>query len=250
MKRTDVYSSACDGNELHDLIVGVDPGIAKLGVAAVQVTNDVKPRVRLLAYCSTSPWLTTAQRIAEFGDMAIISYRGLEPATPVHYYMEKQQQRRFKTFRQDMDWVIGGFIGTQCNPVDDIQVVSATRKLTHAMVKYCGLDPDDPENKPPRGADERIKRKKLAVKVATAYMENTGQHEALAAFNAISPKVDQYDVADALLTALVHFIPTEARAPSKGKRKRDSEEQDEPPVKRPRQRARKLKLPEVEHADE
>jgi hypothetical protein len=242
MKRTDVYSSACDGNELHDLVVGVDPGIAKLGVAAVQVTSDVKPRVRLLARCSTSPWLTAAQRIAEFGDMAIISYRGLEPGTPIHYLLEKQQQRGFNTFRQDMDWVIGGFIGTQCNPSDDIQVVSATRKLTYAMVKYCGLNPDDPENKPPRGADARINRKKLAVKAAAAYMENTGQHEALAAFNAISPQADKYDVADALLTALVYFIPTESAA----KRARDSGEQEE----QPRKRGRKPKLPEVACAEE
>lgn len=245
MKRTTVYSSACTGGEHDDLVVGVDPGTAKLGVGAVQVAEGSKPRIRLLAQCSTSPWLTTAQRIAEMGEMAIISYRGLEPTTPVHYRLEKQQQRGFGTFRQDMDWVIGGFIGTQCNPLDDIEVISATRKLTHAMMAYCGLDPDDPENKPPRGANARIQRKKLAVKAARSYMEQTGQHEALACFDAISPKADQYDVADALLTALVYFIPTQASVPRKGRAKRTPEGEAEGAVKVPRKRARKLKLPEL-----
>lgn len=71
------------------------------------------------------------------------------------------------------------------------------------MLNYVGVS--GPEWEVPRGAAKRIARKKLAVRLLCKFLDDIDQEGASESLTETSPEADQYDPADAALTALTRF---------------------------------------------
>ncbi len=230
--------------EAEQIIVGNDPGIAKLGacvvalmpegyVPSIQWTNpprgakDVLRRHLIsMGRRAVVVWmgatdatckgrLSVADDVWECMDQLKWAYpwdrmlagngdgTGLAIDRRGRFIMEKQNNRRMQTMRQDMDWVIGALGGAAMEYYDgkQIAVVSSTRKTATAIQFMMGAPP----TQPPRGYGDRNRRarKEFGVGLVMKWLERTEQLGCMSALASVTRAEDRWDVCDALLTALV-----------------------------------------------
>lgn len=117
--REDAWDEMCLMAE--QIVVGVDPGTTRMGVAVVALFNDHSDSVQgndidktwkyVLSLASVSTTREGGTSIERVGDFAAFPWHEFLPTWDsramkrVELRVEKQQQVRFGTFRQDNDWV-------------------------------------------------------------------------------------------------------------------------------------------------
>ncbi len=255
--REDAWDELC--LMADQIVVGIDPGTTHMGVAVIGVFRDseedenvesqqdglavVKQWKFVLSLATVSTTRDGGSSIERVGDFSTFPWIEFLPTWDnaamrrVELRVEKQQQVRFGTFRQDNDWVssftpfreltlvysvsftnlsprftrlqvVGVIVATaRLAGIERIEIVSAHIKLSKSMLNYVGVS--GPEWDVPKGAANRIKRKKLAVRLLCKFLDDLDQEGATEALTDTSPESDQYDPADAALTAMTRFSGSE-----------------------------------------
>lgn len=211
------------------IVIGVDPGPALCGFQVIgefPVPGTLRKDHEVLgvALYGAPDDGTPLERVARFSNLPWGDWLPMmmKPRrSRVHVLIEKQEQRRGKSFREDNTVLIGVLAaGARLHHVENLKIVSATVKLGQPMLRYCGMPMDTVV---PRGAANRLKRKKLAVEVYQAYLQKVRGFAVSVAIDRLPQSGGQFDVCDAGLTALSYFKNRDAEAaPKLGKRKRQN----------------------------
>jgi hypothetical protein len=215
--------------QARTVAIGVDPGPKLCGFQVIGEfigPGGMKQEVLgIVVFGANNDDGTPLERVAQFANLPWGDWLPLmmpPRRSRVHVMIEKQEQRRGKNFREDNTVLVGVLAaGARLHHVENLRIVSATVKLGKPMLTYCGL----PNAVVPRGAANRLKRKKLAVEVYQAYLQKTRGFEASVNLERTPQSKGLFDACDAGLTAVTYFKNRDGqtKAPTAGKRKRKRE---------------------------
>jgi hypothetical protein len=211
-----------------DIVVGVDPGPKLCGFFLMVRRDTPDEHGRFFVVLSAA--IVTSfvggrpiECVSAFVHFPWDNWllHGDESMKYVRLRIEKQEQRRFGTYREDNNHLVGVLAGSaRMFGVKDIEIISATVKLGRPMLDYCGMPKDTVV---PRGPKNRVNRKKLGVEVLDKWMTRHRNFIPAGKISLIKQSQGIFDMCDAGLTAASMFRPT-ATAGSKAtprKRKRE-----------------------------
>jgi hypothetical protein len=195
------------------IVVGLDPALGKLGFGAYGIDKNGE-KVYLVGgrMMIGNNKMDKMERLTHMGDAShlrlILLYAAHPQTTVITWKIE--QQRMSSSYNRNIEntnvLTTGALVAAFVNPGEEVELVSAVRKLCKKSVKYYGLDPEDPINIPLKGPKNRVSRKQLGMRCACALTTIPGWHTGSLLNNPFYTSStaceDLWDVADALLTAV------------------------------------------------
>lgn len=233
------------------VVIGIDPALAKMGFGVYGENADGRKIYVVGGYVTFGEGkMPTTTRICKIRDAYFLRHLLLMKAWPDNgpppgdkLLWKIEQQRMSAQYNRNLEntnvMITGAIIASFIAADEQIELVSAVRKLCKKSIKYYGLDPEDPANIPLKGPKNRVSRKKLGMKCAHMLLRSWGgdtfvaRHEDMPFYN--EKNEDMWDVSDAFLTAAQEETSKEPtyRPPTKTTRKRKASN-EKPHAKRGR----------------
>lgn len=197
-----------DFSSFESLVWGIDPAPKKMGIGVVGKLNGQIMFLYLGQLGLVSTEKATLNDVASLGSIVLPFTFDILDKRNCYVHIERQDRTRDQMTNQ-MNTLIAGAMAAAAaqNGFSNIAMVSGSSKMTKGMMSLLGA----PNVVVPKGAENRIARKKLAVETVSSYATSHFQAVVAHSIELIKPSGDAYDPVDAALIGLTKYVDTHPR---------------------------------------
>lgn len=194
----------------QELVYGVDPGPVKSGIALWASIRNVRCLLWFGSVGLTERTGNTLRDITQFSDLCLplAFLMNDTEKTKTSVRIERQNRMRDGIVKDENDMVAAAIACAARNQgFADVELVPASVKLSNPMLRLLDTSIKN-STEIPKGAKNRIARKKIGVRVLREYLIRTSQNAAKQCLDDVKPAADAYDPVDAALTAMTKWRDT------------------------------------------